>query len=128
MSDELHHLFSSLENARRGSLVSPRTNKLVSSGREKLAKKVGEEAVEVVVASVSNDTHETICETVDLVYNLAALLVDMSISWDDIIHEMQRRRLSLGISEKLPKTKSVPLKKTSSPKTKSTSPRRKQKV
>ena len=73
------------------------------SGRSKMAKKLAEEAVEVVIDSMHGDRDAVIKESADLIYNLVVLWVATSIRPDDVWKEMDRRERLLGIAEKVPK-------------------------
>ncbi len=68
------------------------TNYLFSKGEDKILKKVGEEAAEVVIAGKNRDKDEIAYETADLMYHLTVMLADNGMSWDDIFEELQRRR------------------------------------
>jgi phosphoribosyl-ATP pyrophosphohydrolase len=83
----------------------PRTARLLDSGRSKIAKKVGEEAVEVALAAEGGRHNEAVQESADLLYNLTVLWRHMGITPDEVLGEMTRRRKLLGIAEKLPKQK-----------------------
>lgn len=67
------------------------TNKLLSEGRARMAQKVGEEGVEIVVASLSQDRERQISETADLFYHTLVLLCELDITLDDVESELQRR-------------------------------------
>ena len=66
--------------------------KLFAKGRKKIAQKVGEEAVEVVIDAVDNKKDATILESADLVFHLLALWVSMGITPQDVFEELSRRR------------------------------------
>ena len=66
--------------------------KLFKGGKERILKKVGEEATEVVIASMGNYKEETIYETADLLFHLLIALRFDSISIDEIMIELKRRR------------------------------------
>ncbi|MBR6879984.1 MAG: phosphoribosyl-ATP diphosphatase [Clostridiales bacterium] len=68
------------------------TNYLLDKGTEKIAKKVGEEAVETAIASAKRDKAETVGEIADLIYHALVLMADMDISLDDIEKELRGRR------------------------------------
>lgn len=76
------------------------STKLFKKGRDKIAQKLGEEAVELVIEAIKNDKEEAIKESSDLVFHLIALLVDMDISFDDIIKELKKREGVSGLEEK----------------------------
>ena len=68
------------------------TNYLFDKGEDKILKKVGEEAAEVVIAGKNRDKGEISYEVSDLIYHLTVMLVDNGMTWDDIYKEMERRR------------------------------------
>lgn len=67
------------------------TNYLFNKGEDKILKKVGEEAAEVVIAGKNRDKEEIKYETADLLYHLSVMLVDNDMTWDDIFEEMENR-------------------------------------
>lgn len=68
------------------------TNYLFEKGEDKILKKVGEEAAEVVIAGKNRSKDEITYETADLMYHLSVMLVDNDLSWDDVYAEMKKRR------------------------------------
>ena len=74
--------------------------KLTGKGRAKIAQKLGEEAVETVIAAMGEDRGEIVGEATDLVFHLALLLVDAGLSFDDIRAELVRREGVSGLAEK----------------------------
>lgn len=68
------------------------TNYLFDKGEDKILKKVGEEAAEVVIAGKNRDKDEIKYEVSDLIYHLTVMLVDNGMTWADIYEEMERRR------------------------------------
>lgn len=74
--------------------------KLTAKGRHKLAQKLGEEAVEAVIAAVADDRTGLVGEAADLIFHLALVLADMGLSFDDIRAELARREGVSGIEEK----------------------------
>src|SRR3546814_16617953 len=62
-----------------------------------MAQKLGEEAVETVIAAVSDDSRAVTSEAADLMFHLAVLLADMDLSFDDVQAELDRRE---GISDR----------------------------
>lgn len=67
------------------------TTHLFEKGIDKIAQKVGEEAVEVVIASKNEDRGEVIYESADLIYHLIVLLTERGITLDNILEELQKR-------------------------------------
>jgi phosphoribosyl-ATP pyrophosphohydrolase len=74
--------------------------KLTAKGRGKIAQKLGEEAVETVIAAMGGDRGEIVGEATDLVFHLAVLLADAGLSFDDIRSELVRREGVSGLAEK----------------------------
>jgi len=68
------------------------TNYLFDKGEDKILKKVGEEAAEVVIAGKNRSKEEITYETADLLYHLTVMLVDNDLSWNDIYNELEKRR------------------------------------
>ena len=102
--NRLERLAAALAEVRAGARVSPRTSKLFASGAPKMAQKVIEEAAEAAIEAVRGDRTALISESVDLIYNLSALWVELGVSTDDIWSEMDRREEALGMAEKLAKS------------------------
>ena len=67
------------------------TTKLFNKGRERIAQKVGEEAVETVIASMAGKREETIEESADLIYHLLVLLALEGIEFSEIIDKLESR-------------------------------------
>ncbi len=74
--------------------------KLTSRGRAKIAQKVGEEAVEAVIAAMAADRDGLIGESADLLFHLLILLGDLDIPLDAVLDELDRREGVSGITEK----------------------------
>ncbi|GAB6945873.1 phosphoribosyl-ATP diphosphatase [Vulcanisaeta sp. JCM 16161] len=70
------------------------TRKLADGGVDLISKKVGEEAVEVVVAAMRGDRRWVIMETADLMYHLLVLLRFMNITFDDVCEELVNRHVT----------------------------------
>ena len=69
------------------------TTYLFEKGRDKILKKVGEEATEVIIAGKADDKKETIYEISDLLYHLMVLMIDMGISQEEIFRELASRHV-----------------------------------
>lgn len=67
------------------------TNYLLDKGVDKILKKVGEEATEIVIAAKNPDSQETVFEVADLMYHLTVLMVKLGISWEDVATELKNR-------------------------------------
>ncbi len=87
------------ERARAGGDKSY-TSKLLEEGIEKCAKKLGEEAVETVVAALSADQKSVIAESADLLYHLLVVLEARGIKLADVYAELTHRTARSGLEEK----------------------------
>ncbi|WJH41672.1 phosphoribosyl-ATP diphosphatase [Aliirhizobium terrae] len=76
------------------------TAKLVAAGQTKAAKKLGEEAVETVIAAVAQERKELVSESADLVYHLLVVLKIAGIPLQDVVDELHRRTGQSGLQEK----------------------------
>ena len=80
-----------------------RTAKLMRAGRSKMAKKLAEEAIEVVIDAMNGDREAVVRESADLLYNLVVLWAEAGVRPQDVFAEMARRERLFGLAEKLPK-------------------------
>jgi phosphoribosyl-ATP pyrophosphohydrolase len=80
------------------------TAKLVAAGQTKAAKKLGEEAVETVIAAVAQDRKDLIAESADLLYHLMVVLNIADIPLEDVLDELARRTGQSGLQEKASRT------------------------
>jgi phosphoribosyl-ATP pyrophosphohydrolase len=103
MSDSLDRLYQAVKAARGANPATSRTARLLRAGRSKVAKKLGEEAVEVVIDATAGHTDAVVRESADLLYNLVVVWVASGVHPQDVWTEMQRRERMLGIAEKPPK-------------------------
>jgi phosphoribosyl-ATP pyrophosphohydrolase len=103
MADSITRLYQAALACRHDDPSTSRTARLLRSGRSKMAKKLAEEAVEVVIDSMNGDRDAVIKESADLIYNLVVLWVASGIRPEDVWKEMDRRERLLGIAEKVPK-------------------------
>lgn len=68
------------------------TTYLFTKGQDKILKKVGEEAAEVIIGSKNNNKEEIVYEASDLIYHLLVLLGYHDITLEDIAQELSKRR------------------------------------
>ena len=104
MSDSLERLYLAIIAAKDLDPAISRTARLFQRGPVKMAKKLAEEAIEVVIDAVNGKTDAVIRESADLLYNLSVLWASSGVRPEDVWHEMERREHMLGIAEKLPKS------------------------
>lgn len=76
------------------------TAKLVAAGQTKAAKKLGEEAIETVIAALAQDRTDLVSESADLLYHLMVVLNIAGIPLQDVMDELQRRTGQSGLQEK----------------------------
>ena len=76
------------------------TAKLVAGGQDKAAKKLGEEAIEAVMAAVKQDRENLVYESADLLYHLMVVLKVADIPLQAVMQELERRTAQTGLSEK----------------------------
>ncbi|CAL4319142.1 bifunctional phosphoribosyl-AMP cyclohydrolase/phosphoribosyl-ATP diphosphatase HisIE [Buchnera aphidicola] len=84
----LYTLEKILENKKKYNLDDSYTNKLYKKGICRIAQKVGEEAIEVVIAAISKNKKELINESSDLIYHLLVLLKKSDLNLDVIIKNL----------------------------------------
>ena len=104
MSDSLERLYLAVLAAKDLDPATSRTARLFQHGSSKMAKKLAEEAIEVVIDAVTGDAQAVVRESADLLYNLTVLWASAGVRPDDVWREMERRELLLGIAEKMPKS------------------------
>lgn len=105
MADSITRLYQAAHAARHDDPSTSRTARLLRAGRSKMAKKLAEEAIEVVIDAMNGDRYAVIKESADLIYNLVVLWIAAGIRPEDVWKEMDRRERLLGIAEKVPKKK-----------------------
>jgi phosphoribosyl-ATP pyrophosphohydrolase len=104
MSDSIERLYAAILAAKDLDPATSRTARLFQRGQSKMAKKLAEEAIEVVIDAVNGDTPAVVRESADLLYNLAVLWASVGVRPDDVWQEMEQREMLLGIAEKMPKS------------------------
>ena len=103
MTDSITRLYQAAYACRNDDPSTSRTARLLRSGRSKMAKKLAEEAVEVVIDAMHGDRESVVKESADLIYNLVVLWIASGIKSEDVWKEMDRRERLFGIAEKIPK-------------------------
>jgi phosphoribosyl-ATP pyrophosphohydrolase/phosphoribosyl-ATP pyrophosphohydrolase/phosphoribosyl-AMP cyclohydrolase len=90
--DIMRELYSVILDRKEHPVEGSYTNYLFDKGTDKISKKLGEEAVEVVIAASQRDRKATIQEIADLEYHLLVLMADRGITLDDVETELRSRR------------------------------------
>ena len=67
------------------------TNYLLEKGLDKILKKIGEEATEIVIAAKNPDPEEMKYEISDFLYHLMVMMVEKGLTWEDIMYELAQR-------------------------------------
>lgn len=107
MADDILDRLEQTIRARRGADAgSSYTAQLFARGRARIAQKLGEEAIETVIAATGRDATAIVPEAADLVFHLLVLLADAGLSLDDLRAELARREGVSGHDEKA--ARSVP--------------------
>ena len=70
------------------------TSELFNSGLDRIAQKVGEEAIELIIESKGSDKERFTAEASDLIYHLLVLLAQKNVALDDALGELRRRRIN----------------------------------
>lgn len=98
--DPLDRLEAVIRARKDAPAVKSYTASLFFSGRARIARKLGEEAVETVVAALSGNDAEIVPEAADLLFHLLVLLADADLSLNDVRRELARREGQSGHDEK----------------------------
>jgi phosphoribosyl-ATP pyrophosphohydrolase len=104
MSDSLERLYQAVLAAKDLDPATSRTARLFQRGPSRMAKKLAEEAIEVVIDAINGKADAVVRESADLLYNLTVLWASAGVKPQDVWREMERREDMLGIAEKLPKS------------------------
>jgi phosphoribosyl-AMP cyclohydrolase / phosphoribosyl-ATP pyrophosphohydrolase len=88
----LNELFNLIKDRKKELPENSYTTKLFKEGENRIIQKVGEEAVETVIAAKNKDKNEIINETSDLIYHLFVMLADQEIELSEIVDNLKKRR------------------------------------
>ncbi len=105
-SDVLERLAATIETRKGASPDSSYTAKLLAEGVERSAKKLGEEAIEVVIAAVAKDRDGLAAESADMLYHFLVVLAAAGVSLDDVAAWLESREGRSGLEEKAWRKKS----------------------
>lgn len=100
MSDTLARLEQTIASRAQSSPQESYVAKLNAQGIEKISRKLGEEAVETVIAALSGSKEELTSEAADLVFHLLVLLAAKGVRLGDVLGELERREGLSGLTEK----------------------------
>ena len=99
-ADVIARLFATIESRREEDSSESYVAGLLQKGTPTIACKVGEEAVETVVAALGDRRDDLISESADLLFHLLVLWADAGIRPADVFQELVRREGTSGITEK----------------------------
>lgn len=105
MSDDVLSRLAATIRARRAETADKSyTRQLLDAGPERCAKKLGEEAVEAVIAGVSQSDDALRAEAADLLYHLLVLLEARGVTLDEVLAVLDSRTGQSGLAEKAART------------------------
>lgn len=97
---QLDALFATISKRKGSDPKTSYTASLLAKGPQKCAEKLGEEAVETIIAAVSGDAKATIAESADLLYHWLVLAASLDINPAEVYGELARREGVSGLDEK----------------------------
>ena len=92
MNDFLTELMTVLQARKQNPTPGSYTSQLLAKGVDESIKKIGEEAIGIIVAAKGQGQERLISEVADLIFNVSVLLVAVDLTWDDVAEELARRR------------------------------------
>lgn len=92
MSETLNELYQTILSRKLNPPPNSYTAKLFAAGDVEIAKKVGEEAIEVIVASYKESDERLASECADLLYHVLVLLAARNVEWSAVEQELEKRR------------------------------------
>jgi phosphoribosyl-ATP pyrophosphohydrolase len=92
MTDVIAELQATLQERQRRPSPGSYTAQLLTAGEDEIVKKIGEEAIEVVLAAKGQGNQRLVEESADLIYHLLVLLISRELTWADVEAELARRR------------------------------------
>lgn len=98
--DTLSRLAATVATRRSADPDSSWVAKLNARGVPVIARKLGEEAIETIVAALSGSREELVGEAADTLFHLLVLLDAKGVAWEEVLAELERREGTSGIAEK----------------------------
>ena len=105
-SDVLARLSRTMEARRGASADDSYVASLLHRGEDAILQKIGEEAVELLLASKSGKPDDVIAEAADVWFHMLVLLSHMNLSSEDVLNELERREGVSGHAEKASRERS----------------------
>ena len=100
MADTLARLEATIASRKGADPATSYVASLFAKGRPKIARKLGEEAVEAIVAALAEDQKALTGEAADILFHLMVLLADANVPLADVLAELERREGTSGHEEK----------------------------
>lgn len=91
MTDFIETLFATIQDRKLNPKLGSYTNSLFADGEDEIIKKIGEEAIEIIIAVKGQGKERIIEETSDLVYHLLVMLASQDLTWDEVCAELEKR-------------------------------------
>ena len=92
MSDFLQELMAVLQDRKQNPHPESYTSQMLAKGVDEIVKKIGEEAIEIIVAAKGQGNERLISEIADLIFNVSVLLVQFDLTCEVVAAELSRRR------------------------------------
>lgn len=105
----LDRLFAVVQSRKGSDPNLSHSARLLARGRDKVAQKFGEEAVECLIEAVAGNRQALVAESADVLYHLMVLWVDSGISPTEVWYELHRREGISGIAEKASRVRELPM-------------------
>ena len=99
-TDILDRLYALILKRRKADPATSYIARRLKQGTAKIAQKVGEEAVETVIAAMEKDKQELISDSADLIFHWLMLLADAGVAPNKVMAELKRREGISGLDEK----------------------------
>jgi phosphoribosyl-ATP pyrophosphohydrolase len=99
-SEILERLYKIVQERRSADPEKSYIAKRLQQGTAKIAQKVGEEAVETVIAAMQGNKKEIISESADLIFHWLMLIADTGVTVSEVMAELERREGISGLDEK----------------------------
>lgn len=87
----LKSVFATIEDRKANPKPGSYTNALFEAGEDEIVKKIGEEAIEVILAAKGQGNERLVSELVDLTYHCLVLLAQKELTLEDVAAEMEQR-------------------------------------
>ena len=105
MNDVLANLAATIKARRAAQADTSYTRQLLDAGAERCARKFGEEAIETVIAGVSQSKDDLTSEAADVLYHLLVLLESRDVALADVLAKLEQCTAQSGIAEKAARSK-----------------------